>query len=174
MIKESVSKALNDQVNAEYYSSYLYLAMSAYADRSGFKGIAHWLYIQAQEELAHGIHIYQHLLERGAAPVFEDIKAAQTSYGSIREVFEKVLSHERHVTGLVNSIASLAMEEKDHASYNFILWYVNEQVEEEAAAEEIIAKLNLAGDNPGLLYNLDAEFAARTFTNPFAAGSAGQ
>jgi ferritin len=171
MIKESLSKALSDQVNAEYYSSYLYLAMSAYADRSGFKGIANWLYVQAQEELAHGVHIYQHLLERGAVPVFEDIKADKTAYGSIQEVFEKVLAHERKVTKLVNEIASLAMEEKDHATYNFIMWYVNEQIEEEANAEEILSKFNLVGNNPTLLYNLNAEFAARTFTNPFTTGA---
>jgi ferritin len=171
MIKESIAKALNDQVNAEYYSSYLYLAMSAYADHAGFKGMANWLYVQAQEELAHAVHIYRHILERGAVPVFGDIKADQSSYGSVKEVFEKTLSHERHVTELVNGIASLALEEKDHATYNFIMWFVNEQVEEVATAEEIVAKFNLMGNNPALFYHLDAEFAARTFTDPFAAGA---
>jgi ferritin len=169
MIKESLSKALNEQVNAEYYSAYLYLAMSAFADRCGFKGVANWLFVQAREEMAHGTHIYQHVLERGAAPSFADIKVPQTSYGSIKEVFEKVLAHERHVSELINRIASIAKEENDHASYNFIMWYVNEQVEEEATAEALVAKINLMGNNPGLLYNLDAELAARTFTDPFAA-----
>jgi ferritin len=168
MIKESISKILSEQVNAEYYSAYLYLAMAAYADRAGFKGISNWLLVQAQEEMAHGIHIYRHILERGAAPSFTDIKVPQTSFGSIKEVFEKVLLHERHVSELINRIASLAQEERDHATYNFILWYVNEQVEEEASAEELVTRINLAGNNPGLIYHLDAVLASRAFTDPFA------
>jgi ferritin len=169
MIREKIAKALSDQVNAEYYSAYLYLAMSAYADRSGFKGISNWLYVQAQEEMAHAMHIYKHILERGAAPSFADIKVPPASYGSVREVFEKVLSHERCVSELINDIASLALSENDHATYNFIVWYVNEQVEEEANAGEILAKASFIGDNLGLLYNLDAELATRVFVNPFPA-----
>jgi ferritin len=167
MIKESLVNALNDQLNAEYYSAYLYLAMSAHAGRLGYKGIANWLFVQAQEEMAHGTHIYQHLLERSAAPSFHDIKASQVSYGSLTEVFEKVLAHERHVTELISQIASLALNEKDHVTYNFIQWYVNEQVEEEADAEDLSVKFNRIGDNPGLLYTIDAQLGARRFTNPF-------
>jgi ferritin len=168
VIKESLVKALSDQVNAEYYSAYLYLAMSAYADRAGFKGIANWLFVQTQEEMAHGTHMYRYILERGGTPVFGDIKTPEISFGNIKEVFEKVLSHERIVTERINKIATLAQQEQDHATYAFIFWYVNEQVEEEASAEELIAKVSLAGDNSGLLYNLDAALAARTFTDPFA------
>jgi ferritin len=161
-------KALNDQVNAEYYSAYLYLAMSAYADRTGFKGIANWLFIQAQEEMAHGTRIYQHILERGGTPAFADIKTPETSFGSIKQIFEKVLSHERMVTERIHKIATLAQQEQDHATYAFIVWYVNEQVEEEASAEELVARVSLIADDPRLLYDLDASLAARTFTNPFA------
>jgi ferritin len=168
MIKESIVKALSDQVNAEYYSAYLYLAMSAYADRAGYKGIANWLFIQAKEEMAHGTHIYEHILDRGAAPGFADIKVPEISFNSIQEVFEKVLSHERHVTSLIDKIATLAEEEKDHATYNFIMWYVNEQIEEEATADAILAKISLTGSHPGLLFNLDTEFGARVFNDPFA------
>ncbi|MDR2662950.1 MAG: ferritin, partial [Treponema sp.] len=158
-------------VNAEYYSAYLYLAMSAQADRAGFKGIANWLFIQAREEMAHGTHLYQHILERGAAPSFKEIKAPELSPGGIREIFEKVLAHERHVSSLIDSIATLAQKEEDHATYNFILWYVNEQIEEEATAEEILAKIKLTDSHPGLLFSLDAELGSRTFTDPFG-GSA--
>lgn len=172
MIKDSVAKALSEQVNAEYYSAYLYLAMSAYADRAGYKGFANWLFVQAQEEMAHGTHIYQHILERGAAPSFADIKTPDASFGNIKEVFEKTLAHERYVTELIGKIATLAQDEKDHATYNFILWYVNEQIEEEATADEILSKINLTGSHPGLLFNLDAELGARTFIDPFA-GTAG-
>jgi ferritin len=169
MIKDKVTKALSDQVNAEYYSAYLYLAMSAYADRVGYKGVANWLYVQAQEEMAHGTHIYQHILERGASPTFAEIAVPPTSFTDIKDIFEKVLTHERHVTELINNIATIAMQENDHASYNFIMWYVNEQVEEESTADEILAKVNFAGDSPNLLYNIDAELATRTFVDPFAA-----
>jgi ferritin len=172
MITESVVKALSEQVNAEYYSAYLYLTMSAYADRAGYKGVANWLFIQAQEEMAHGTHIYQHILGRGAAPSFSEIKAPDVSFGSIKEVFEKTLAHEQLVTGLINKIATIAQNEKDHASYNFIMWYVNEQIEEESTADEILAKIKLTEGHPSLLFNLDAELAARTFTDPFAAASA--
>jgi ferritin len=172
MIKDSLIRSLNDQVNAEYYSAYLYFAMSAYADRAGYKGIANWLFVQAKEEMAHGVHIYQYLLERGAAPSFSDVKAPAASYGSVNEIFEKVLAHEQHVTELINKIASLAIKEEDHSAYNFIMWYVNEQVEEESTAGDLVAKLTNIGGNPGLLYALDAELATRQFTDPFGGPSA--
>jgi ferritin len=168
MIKESVLKALNDQVNAEYYSAYLYLAMSAYADRAGFKGTANWLFVQAREEMAHGTHICRYILERGAAPSFEDVKAPQLSFGGIKDLFDKVLAHERGVSERIDRIASLARDEGDHAAYGFIMWYVNEQVEEEASVEEIIARINLTGNNPGLFCGIDAELRGRTFSDPFA------
>jgi ferritin len=171
MIKENIAKALSEQAGAEYYSAYLYLSMAAYTDRAGFKGIANWLFVQAREEMAHGTHIYQYLLERGASPAFGEIKAPPASYGSVREVFEKVLVHEQGVTEGINRIATLAEQEKDHAAYHFISWYVNEQVEEEASADEILTKLRLIEGNPGLLYNLDADLASRVFTDPFAAGT---
>jgi len=167
MIKEVVSKLLSEQVNAEYYSAYLYLTMSAYADRSGFKGIANWLFVQAQEEMAHGTHIYQHILERGASPSFSAIDAPQTSFKGVQDIFEKVVKHEQYVTERINQIASVAMKENDHATYQFILWYVNEQIEEEATADELLSKISLIGDNLALLYSLDAELAARVFVNPF-------
>jgi ferritin len=170
MIKDSLAKALNDQFNAEYYSAYLYLSMSAYAGRLGYKGIANWLAVQAKEELAHGTHIYRYLLERGAAPSFQDVKAPPAAYESLQAVFEQVLAHERQVTGMINQIASLALNEKDHAAYNFIQWYVDEQVEEEAEAEDLAVKFSRIGSNPGLLYPVDAQLAARRFTDPFAKG----
>jgi ferritin len=168
MMKDSLVKALNDQFNAEYYSAYLYLAMSAYADRLEYKGIANWLAVQAKEELAHGTHIYRYLLERGAAPSFQDVKAPEVSFESLKAVFEKALSHERHVTELINRIAALALDEKDHAAYYFIQWYVDEQVEEESEAEYLVVQFSRIGDNPALLYSIDAQLGARRFTDPFA------
>lgn len=167
MLKESVLKALSDQVNAEFYSAYLYFGMSAYADRLGYRGVANWLYVQSREEMAHAVHIYRHILERGESPALGDIKAPPASFGSIKEVFEKVLAHERYVSDLINKIASIAMGEQDHATYNFLAWYVSEQVEEEANAEELLSKVKLADNNTGAMYNLDASLAARKFVDPF-------
>jgi len=169
MLKTSLTNVLSEQVNAEYYSAYLYFKMSAYADRMGFKGFANWLHVQAQEEMAHGTHIYQYLLERGAMPSFADIKAPEIEFKNMEEIFAKTLEHEQHVTELINNIASIAMRENDHATYHFILWYVNEQIEEEATADELLTKVRLMGNNTALLYTLDAELATRVFNNPFPA-----
>ena len=167
MISKSLEKALNDQVNAEYYSAYLYLSMSGYMEQTPLKGTAHWLYLQAIEEMTHATHMYQYLLDRGAAPVFPEIQAPPASYAGIHEVFEAVLDHEQKVTASINAIASLAMKEHDHACYQFIMWYVNEQVEEEAKVSDILGTLSFAGTDNGLLFSLDSELAARVFHNPF-------
>jgi len=174
MLKDKLQKAFSDQINAEFYSAYLYLGMSAYTDRLGFKGVANWLYVQAQEEMAHATHMYQHVLDRGETPSFADIGCppGPDTYKGIRDVFEKTLAHEQKVTGHINDIASLAMKENDHASYQFISWYVNEQIEEEKSVSDILAKIKIMGDSPVLLYNLDQELAARTFTDPFASAAA--
>ncbi|MCL1919105.1 MAG: ferritin [Peptococcaceae bacterium] len=169
MLKDSLLKALSHQVNQEYYSAYLYLAMSSYAEGMGFKGIANWFFVQAQEEMAHGIHMYQYILERGSAPVFADIEAPPSSFESIQDAFEKVLDHEQHVTESINAIATLALQEHDHAGYTFIMWYVKEQVEEEASAGDILAKFTNFGGDPALLFTLNTEMAARVFVNPFPA-----
>ncbi len=167
MLKESVVTALSEQVNAEFYSAYLYLGMSSCADRMGFKGIAHWFYVQFQEEMAHGLHMHGHILDRGAAPSYADIKAPEASYPSILAAFDTTLAHERYVTSRIDDIATLAMKENDHATYAFISWYVNEQVEEEATADGIVQKLRNIGENAALLLALDAELGARVFVDPF-------
>lgn len=169
MISETLAKALSEQVNAEFYSAYLYQAMSAYAEDAALKGAANWLWAQAREEMAHGIHMYQYILDRGAVPTFAAIEAprASTSFTNLLEVFKEVLVHEQKVTARINNIATLAMKENDHACYQFIMWYVNEQVEEEANAQDIINRLKLIGDNSGQLLTLDQELAARVYVNPF-------
>jgi ferritin len=169
MISNSLTKALNEQVNAEFYSAYLYFSMSARMESASLKGVANWFWIQTQEERAHAIHMYQYILDRGAIPVLQTIKAPDVKFSSIKDVFEKTLAHERKVTKLINSIATLAMKENDHACYQFIMWYVNEQVEEEANATDILSKLEMIGENKGLLLHLDQELAARTYNNPFPA-----
>ena len=167
MISEKLAKALNEQVNAEYYSAYLYHSMSACMERAALKGTANWLFTQAKEEMAHGINIYQYILDRGAVPVLSAIKAPPASFGDIKGIFEAVLEHEQKVTGMINALASLAMKENDHACYQFIMWYVNEQVEEEANASDILSKIQMIGSDTGLLLSLDNELATRAFVNPF-------
>ncbi|MCL2352366.1 MAG: ferritin [Firmicutes bacterium] len=167
MISEKLAKALNDQVNAEFYSAYLYLSMSAYTEGSGLKGAANWLYIQTREETAHAIHMYQYLIDRGVNPSLPAIEAPETNFTGLQDVFEKTLAHEQKVTERINKIATLAMKENDHACYQFIMWFVNEQVEEEANATDILTKLKMIGDNKGLLLSLDTELAARIYNNPF-------
>jgi ferritin len=167
MIRPNLAEAISRQVNAELYSAYLYLSMSAWADRKGLKGVSSWLYVQYQEESAHGLHLYKFLLDRGATPEYWPIDKPESEWDSPLALFEQVARHEAHVTALLNDIASLAMQEKDHASYQFVMWYVNEQVEEESNAETIIQRLELIGSNSGQLLTLDAELGARTFVNPF-------
>jgi len=167
MISDSLTKALNKQVNAELYSAYLYLSMSAYAESAGFKGIANWFFVQTREEMAHAIHMYQYILDRGATPVLTAIETPEADFSSVEDLFENTYAHEETVTESINNIATLAMAEHDHACYQFIMWYVNEQVEEEASASDILNKLNLIGNNKQYLLNLDNELAARVFNNPF-------
>ncbi|MCL2062793.1 MAG: ferritin [Candidatus Cloacimonetes bacterium] len=167
MLSEKLAKLLNEQVNAEYFSAYLYHSMSACMEKIALKGTAHWLFSQAKEEMAHGINIYQYILDRGAIPVLTDIAQPRTTFEDIKEVFEAVLEHEQKVTRLINNIATIAMQENDHACYQFIMWYVNEQVEEESNASDILSKIEMIGNDKGLLLALDNELATRTFVNPF-------
>jgi len=169
MLSEKLVYALSDQVNAEYYSAYLYLAMSAAADKMGLKGTANWLFVQAQEEMAHGTHMYEYILERGEMPVFAAIGQPPAAFSDVNAIFEQVLTHEQKVTERINALATLAMLESDHAGYQFMMWYVNEQVEEESGVTAILDKLQFIGDNKGLLLALDTELAARVFVNPFPA-----
>lgn len=167
MIKPALAEAISKQINAELYSAYLYLAMSAWADEKGLDGMKSWLYVQYQEESVHGLHFYRYLLDRDAVPVFYPIEKPETTWDDPKAVYEHIARHEAHVTALLNDLASLAMQEKDHATYQFVMWYVNEQVEEEANADTVLKRLDLIGDNKGQLLTLDAELGARTFVNPF-------
>jgi ferritin len=162
MLKPNVLKALNDQVNAEYHSAYLYLSMSAYADNAGFKGSSNWLWHQAREEMSHASKILRYILDQGGKAEFTDVKAPEGSYKNLQEVFSKVAGHERHIAGLVSAIADIAMQERDHATYHMMLWFIDEQIEEVSTAEDLLNKFNAVGDNPGLLYNLDAVLGQRS------------
>jgi ferritin len=174
MIKANVAKAVSDQMNAEFYSAYLYLYLSSVADDMGYTGITNWLNVQAREEMAHATHMYEHLLERDGDVGFGPIESPVDGkdYHNVRAIFEKVLEHEKHVTKLIDDISSLAMEEGDHATYTFFSWYVNEQVEEVDTASNLVKKVKLIEDNTGQLYDLDRDLASRVFVDPFAGAGA--
>lgn len=160
-MNSTVEKALNEQINAEMYSAYLYLSMSAWSDSKGMKGVSHWFRIQYQEEMMHAIKIFDFINDRGGTPVLEAIAAPPAEWKGIVDVFESVFKHEQAVTSSVNSLYNLAHTENDHASSTFLQWFVTEQVEEEANVKDILDQLRLAGgDGPGL-FMIDRELATR-------------
>lgn len=169
MLKKSLEKALNEQINAEIHSAYLYLSMSAYFQSQGLAGYANWMRIQFQEELAHGTHIFDYVCERGGKVQLTPIGAVEVEFAGIVDVFQKTLAHEQKVTALINNLVDIAIKESDHATRSFLQWYVDEQVEEEANAEQILYNLNLIkGEGQGLLM-MDRELQARVFVDPFPA-----
>jgi len=166
MISPAMTDKLNKHINAEIYSAYLYLAMSAHAGYHGLKGAASWLSIQTQEELSHAQIMYAYLEDRGAKLTFDAIDAPPAEFGSMLELFEAVLAHEEKVTGLINDLVTAALAENDHATENFLRWFVTEQIEEEKNVNDIIARLKLGGDARSALFMIDNELGSRVFTPP--------
>ena len=161
MISKKMQEAINEQINAEMYSAYLYLSMSAYCAENTYKGFAHWLDLQAKEEYSHAMKFYNYLLDRGASIDFKTIDAPKRNFSSMAELFEQVLNHEKHVTALINKLYELALKEKDYATQIMLQWFIEEQVEEEANASEILDKLKMMGDRPGAILYLDKSMAKR-------------
>lgn len=160
-LKENIEKALNEQVNAELYSSYLYLSMSAYYQSKGLTGFANWMRVQAQEELYHAIKLYDYINERGGRPVMMPISAPPKEWDSPLHVAREQLKHERYVSDLINKLLDLTIEEKDHAAMNFLQWYIKEQVEEEDTATDMVNKLSLIGEEGNGIFMLDKEVGQR-------------
>lgn len=166
MINPKVEKIIIDQVNKELYSAYFYLGMSAYFSNIGLLGFANWMRIQTQEEQAHGMLMYDYLINRGVNITLATIDAPPSDWENPLQVMEAVLKHEEYVTSLINEIISVAEEAKDRATMSYFNWFVDEQVEEEANAQDIISKLKLIGDDKSALYLLDKDLAARVFVAP--------
>lgn len=166
-----IQGAFNEQLNAELFSSYLYLSMSAYFESQNLKGIAQWMRLQAQEEHLHAMKFFDFIHERGGRVLLTKIKEPKTEWSSPLDAFEDTCRHESKVTGLINDLAELAMSEKDHASGAFLQWFITEQVEEEATASEIRDKLKLVSDNPVAMFMIDQELGRRT--PPVASAPAG-
>lgn len=166
MISTSMEKAIIGQINAEFYSAYLYLAMSAYFEGEGLPGMASWMKNQVQEEMFHGMKMYDYVHERGGKVVLSAIDKPPAQWKSPLAVFEGALAHEQKVTGLINQLANLALDERDHATNIFLQWFVSEQVEEEATVSGIIHKLKRIGKEANSLFTLDQELGQRMFTMP--------
>jgi ferritin len=161
MISKSMQDALNAQINAEQASAQLYLAMSAHCEGKSFRGFAHWLKVQAGEETAHAMKLVGFLLDRGGKLELKPIPAPPADFGGIIEVFEKTLAHERGITAKINALFEQARAEKDFASEVTLQWYVNEQVEEESQAQQIVDHLHAVGDKGGGIWFLDSRMAKR-------------
>jgi ferritin len=170
MISKKVEKALNAQVNAELYSAYLYLSMESYFQSLNLNGFANWMRVQTQEEVSHAMKIYDFVNERGGRSLLKGIDGPPTEWESPLAAFEDAYAHEQKVTGLINDLVDLAIKEKDHATNNFLQWFVNEQVEEEASADAIVQQLKMMKKAPGGMFMLDRELSRRVFTPPAATG----
>ncbi len=166
MISSSMQEAFNKQINAELYSSYLYLSMSAYFESINLPGFANWMRCQAQEELVHAMKFYNFVNERGGKVELAAIQGPPVKWESPLAAFQDAYAHEQKVTALINNLVDAATAEKDHASTSFLQWFVNEQVEEESSADKVVQQLRLAGERGGGLFMIDRELAARTFVMP--------
>lgn len=166
MIGKKVEAALNNQINAELYSAYLYLSMNSYFLSINLTGFANWMRIQALEEMTHADKFYRYVNERGGRVTLMPIDGPPGEWSSPLAVFEDVYRHEQKVTAMIHSLVDLAIEEKDHATSSMLHWFVDEQVEEEANAQGIVAQLKLIRENTGGLFMLDRELGTRVFTPP--------
>lgn len=168
MISDKMNSAFNAQINAEMFSAYLYLSMSAWLGSKSLSGFSSWMRAQAQEEMFHATKMYDYLIERGGTVELEVIEKPQTTWESPKAIMAEVVEHEAKVTGLINDLVDVAIAERDHAANIFLQWYVAEQVEEEASVGDVYEKMKrVAQDNPGI-FSLDMELGKRVFTLPAA------
>ena len=168
MISEAMERELFTQLNHEFYSAYLYLAMSAYCSHMEFNGAADWLKHQYEEEHIHATKIYDYLVDQGVQVVLAALPQPPSEYGSLLDVFKASLEHEKSMTSRLNNLSDKALKEKDHATYNLLQWFVNEQVEEEATVGGIISKLKLVKDDGYGLLMIDNELGSRPAPTPIA------
>lgn len=171
MLSKNIEIKLNEQVQKEFYSAYLYLSMSAYLKSRNLDGFANFFSVQAQEERDHALKIYDYINQAGGKVVLAKIDAPMSDYGSIEEVMKLSLEHEQFVTKSIHSIVDAALEEKDHSTYSFLQWFVIEQVEEEATADYNLKKLRIAGNDGRGILMIDAELAQRVYTPPATNGA---
>ena len=161
MISKTMEAALSKQVNREFFSAYLYLAMSSYFESMSMKGFAKWMRIQAKEEQMHAMKIYDYVVARGGKVALMEIEAPKGKWASPGKVFEETYAHEQKVTGMINGLVDLARKENDHATFEMLQWFVKEQVEEEEQASYILSQIKILGDIVGHLFWLDHQLGKR-------------
>lgn len=166
MFSKKMEDAFNAQINAEFYSEYLYLAMKAHFEELHLTGIANWFGVQVQEEHAHGLGMYDYVHERGGKVTLGEIAKPEIKGKDTVAIFEQVLEHEQLVTSKINALVDVAEAEHDRAALSFLDWYIKEQVEEESNVRQLIATLKLIGEDKKALLMLDRELAAHTYTAP--------
>ena len=166
MISQTVQDALNDQINAEIYSAYLYLSMAAYFDSLNLPGFANWMKVQAREEMVHAMKFYSFISDRSGRVVLAPLEGPSTEWASPLAAFQAAYEHECLVTSLINKLVDLAAAERDRATGIMLEWFVTEQVEEEANADSVAQQLRLVGDSGPALLMIDRELAQRVFTPP--------
>jgi len=164
-INKNVEKILNEQINAEFWSAYFYLSMSNYFNANGMSGFSNWMKVQFEEETFHAMKMLDFVNERGGRVILEPIAEVPSEWDGVLNIYEETLKHEEKVTSLINECVNVAIEEKDHATVNFLQWFVDEQVEEEAGVGEIIDQLKMIGCQGNGLYMMDKEFKSRVFVD---------
>ena len=171
MINKAIEKLINEQINEEMFSAYLYMSMSSWFESQNLPGFANWMRVQTLEEMTHADKFYHHLIDRGGRALLKPIKGPDTEWASPLAVFEASYKHEQHITSLINNLVDKALSEKDHAANAMLQWFVTEQVEEEKNAEQVIQKLKMMGQAPGGMFMLDQELGLRVFTPPVVAAT---
>lgn len=166
MLSNKLHEAINAQINAELWSAYLYLSMSMDAEAKGLKGVANWYYVQYLEEQDHARIFMNYLNSRDAKVTLLPIEAVPTQWDNVLDMFTQTLAHEKKVTALINNLAAIANDDRDFASINRLVWFIDEQVEEEENAREMIAAVEAVEGNKYGMYMLDKELATRTYTTP--------
>lgn len=164
MLSPKLHQAINKQINAELWSAYLYLSMSMDAQAKGFNGVANWFYVQWLEEQDHARILMNYLNSRDAKVTLMPIEKVDTEWGTILEMFEQTLKHEKVVTQMINNLATIAVEDRDFASSNMLVWFIDEQVEEEESARDMIFAAESVADNKYGLYQLDKQLASRVYS----------
>ena len=161
MISKKMQQAISDQITAEFYSSYLYLAMSAWCETQNLKGFAGWMRMQSEEEKEHAFKLFDYLVNRGGSVMLGALEAPPGDFDSVQDVFEKTLAHEKGVTASIHKLNEMAMQEKDYATTAHLQWFITEQVEEEASAEEILNQIKMVEGRPGSLFYIDRHVGKR-------------
>ena len=165
MLTKKMEKELNKQINAEYWSAYFYLSMSAYLDGEGLSGAASWMRVQYQEEISHALKFFDYIIERGGKVDLMPIAKVQKEWNGIIDIFEETLKHEQKVTSLIYNLMDIAIEEKDHAAKSFLQWYVDEQVEEESGVQKILDQLKMVEGKGNGLFMIDKDLGQRVFVD---------